>query len=372
MALDAFGLGEGSPGFLSALVGGGALTSILVTRVAVRRSRLRWALTSSLAATAAIAVALGLQLSAPAAYVTLPILGVCMASMDTLSRMLLQRSSDPRALGSLVATLGLVAGLSQLAGSILAQVAVAIRGVEAGLVVIGAALVALVIASIRWLRDADVHADVPVLEMALLSELPTLAVLPRAPLEQVARLADTVAVQAGDTLVSEGTPGDSCLVVAEGEFDASVRGTHRRVLRRGDVVGEAALLANLPRSSTITAITNGSVLRIEREPFLVALTGQPIASPDDPIDHVDARAWYRSSVAAHARRSRPTTRTAPAHGSASAPLVECSAIAAFPMLSSGPPAWRRRAAMTPRWARPRRWRHGRERSSSWPTIPTTR
>ena len=66
MALDAFGLGEGGPGFLSALVGGGALTSILVTRVAVRRSRLRWALTSSLAAAAAIAVALGLQLSAPA------------------------------------------------------------------------------------------------------------------------------------------------------------------------------------------------------------------------------------------------------------------------------------------------------------------
>ncbi|HWM22673.1 MAG TPA: MFS transporter [Ilumatobacteraceae bacterium] len=304
LALDALDLGDSGTGYLSALVGAGSLVSTLVTTVVVRRARLRGALMAAIAAAATLSIVLGLRIERPVVFIALPLMGLSMALMDALSRTLLQRSTDPRNLGPLFAALGLVVGLGQIAGSVLAQVMLAVGDVKAALVALGAVLVALAAISVTSLRRADANAEVPVVEMALLARLPMLSSLPSVALEQVARSADTIGVDAGQPVVVEGELGDACYVIADGEFEVSAKGRRLRKVTRGDVIGEVALLASISATATVTALTPGSVIRIGRGPFLIALTGYDVDRSSDGFDFTRARERFREVVAALQRDSQ--------------------------------------------------------------------
>ncbi len=354
LALDALGLGNGGPGLLSALVGAGALASTMVTRFAVRRSRLRGPLMISIGIAATLAVLLGARIQPSVAYVALPLMGLCIASMDALSRTLLQRSSDPRNLGPLVAALGFVAGIGQVLGSVVAQIALAVAGLGGALATIGGILVGLAVLTVRSLHRADAHADVPVVEMTLLSELPMFRSLPSASLERVARLAETVQVEQGQAVAVEGEPGDTCFVVADGEFEAVSKGGRRRALRRGEAFGEVALLGNMPRSSTVTALTSGSVLSIGRDPFLVALTGHDVTL--GPLDsdyrrHKLATAKSLLRRVAIPRLGRSIVRK---RGLVSALRVGSSATRRSPRCLPEQLSWRMPRATMRYWRRPLR------------------
>jgi CRP-like cAMP-binding protein len=64
-------------------------------------------------------------------------------------------------------------------------------------------------------------------------------------------------------------------VVAAGRLEVDVRGHETRRMGPGDGFGEIALLRDLPRTATVTAVEDVLLLAIDREPFLAALTGQP-------------------------------------------------------------------------------------------------
>ncbi|MGE3590620.1 MAG: cyclic nucleotide-binding domain-containing protein, partial [Ilumatobacteraceae bacterium] len=297
LALEVLDLGEGGPGFLSALVGVGALCSTFVVAAVVRRSRLRGALMVAVAVAALLAVLLSVWTDDVVVVVVLPLIGLAIACMDALSRTLLQRSSDPRQLGSLFAAFGFVAGFGQLLGSVVAQIAIVLDGARLALAAIGVVLVILAAASVRSLRSADAHTDLPVSEMAVLAGVPMLSRLPAVDLEQVARLAVRQRVDAGATVLVEGEPGVDCVVVVDGTFDVTMKGVHQREARRGDAVGELGLLSNVGQTSTATARTPGTVLRIGRDPFLVALTGFDVAGTLEVPDSEVTLARYRRLVA---------------------------------------------------------------------------
>ncbi len=277
VALEALDLGDGGPGYLSALVGGGAVVSTVVITIVVRRARLRSTLVAMLATTAVLSALLGIVTETAVVYVVLPALGVCLSTMDNASRMLLQRASDPRNLGPIFACLGVVAAAGQLLGSAIAQILYALGGLDVAFVGLAAILLVVAGASLRSLRSADVHADVPVVEMALLVGLPMFAPLPPPALEAVARSAEPVAIPDGGQVVGQGDEGDRFYAVAEGEFDVIQSGQHIRTARRGDFFGEVALLAPVPRTATVIARGAGVVLAIDRAPFLLAVTGHDVA-----------------------------------------------------------------------------------------------
>lgn len=287
VALQTLDLGVRGPGVLSALVGAGAVVSMLLVTIVVRRAQLRRALMGGLAATAAMLVGLGSFTNAPVVFILLPLLGMCLSSMENLSRMLLQRSTDPRKLGPLFACLGLVGGVSQIAGVGVAQGLLALAGLRAALIGVGVILIVVAITTTRALREADSHADVPVVEMALLSNLSMFAPLPAATLEMVARSAQRVKVAQGDEVIHQGDSGDVFFAVADGEFDILMNGVFLRSAPRGDFFGEVALLANVTRTATVRARSDGELLVIHRTPFLLAITGHEVS-------HAEALAYVVS------------------------------------------------------------------------------
>lgn len=273
LAFESLDLGSGGVGVLNALVGAGALASMGVATVVVRRSRLAPSLAIGLVLASVLFVTLALLTSRPVAFVVLPLVGLLAALLDGLGRMLLQRSADPRSLASLFALVELVGGAAMVLGSGLAQVLVAVGDVHLALVGVAVLLAIVLALAARPVWNADATADVPVVEMSLLQELPMFAPLAPLPLEALARTAVYEEFSAGEVVIRQGDAGDRFYAVAGGGFAIVMGGEHVREARRGSFFGEVALLADVPRTATVTATVGGEVLVVDRVAFLVAVTG---------------------------------------------------------------------------------------------------
>ena len=106
-----FGLGPGGPGVLGAAFGLGAFVSALATTVLIDRARLAPLLLMAMFFIAAASMLLGVVLTVVMAFVLLPLIGLARSVLDSLSVVLLQRSADPHAVGSMFAVREMSAGL---------------------------------------------------------------------------------------------------------------------------------------------------------------------------------------------------------------------------------------------------------------------
>lgn len=304
VALDRLELGDSGAGVLTSLFGAGAVLSIVIADRLARRTRLAPVMFACLAALGVACAMLGVSITLVAACIALPITGLVRSLLDLLTAVLLQRSAPPSELASVFGALETTSGAGLLVGSILAQVLIAVWGVEQALG--GLAIGFGVVLALVWraLRVADDTADVPVVAMSLLRRLPVFAPLPSITLESVARSAVEQPTRSGDEVIRQGDHGDRYYAVADGTFDVSVSGRHTRTLGRGDGFGEVALLADVPRTATVTAVDDGIVLAVERDAFLLAVTGHA------PARHA---AWESiASMAFDATSPRPADpRTAP-------------------------------------------------------------
>jgi CRP-like cAMP-binding protein len=87
-----------------------------------------------------------------------------------------------------------------------------------------------------------------------------------------------VEVPAGVAVVVEGAVADAFYVVVAGELDVSAIGergaapVRLRSLGPGTYFGEIGLIGRIPRTATVTATSECSLLRIDGQDFLEALT----------------------------------------------------------------------------------------------------
>ncbi len=82
-------------------------------------------------------------------------------------------------------------------------------------------------------------------------------------------------MRAGEHLFREGDPVGSVFIVAAGRLDVVMDDEVLRVLGPGDVVGELALLAEAPRSASVSARRDSRVLEVGREDFDALLADEP-------------------------------------------------------------------------------------------------
>ena len=102
---------------------------------------------------------------------------------------------------------------------------------------------------------------------------------------------------AGEVIVRQGEPGDTYFAIADGMVEVIKDDVAESTLTRGDGFGEIALIDDVPRTATVRAVTDATLVAIAREPFLVAVTGHAptrdtvrrVASERHPADRDSRR-----------------------------------------------------------------------------------
>jgi CRP-like cAMP-binding protein len=114
---------------------------------------------------------------------------------------------------------------------------------------------------------------VPQVEIQLLRSLPLFAALPAPSLEGIARELEPQSVPAGTVVIREGDGGDTYYAVAHGELAVSRQGRVVQTVTRGDGFGEIALIRDVPRQASVTAVTDALLYTLRKEPFVQTVTG---------------------------------------------------------------------------------------------------
>jgi hypothetical protein len=266
-AFEILDLGSGGVGLLYAAVGVGGLVGGFVALVLAAHGRLARDFSIGLALFGLPLALIGGVPVDVVAVVALAVVGIGNSIVDVNALTIMQRAVPDSVLGRALGALdGLMLGTLGL-GSILAPVLVDLTSPEAALVLTGVLLPVLALVTRPRLRAIDRVAVAPE-ATELLRGVPLLAPLPEPVLERLAREAEPVSFPAGATIVREGDRGDRFYVVSAGTVE--ILG---RRFGPGEAFGEIALLRDVPRTATATAATDVSLVTLEREPFVAAVTG---------------------------------------------------------------------------------------------------
>jgi CRP-like cAMP-binding protein len=127
--------------------------------------------------------------------------------------------------------------------------------------------------------------------------VPFLAALSPPALERLSQSARWVEAQAGEVVVRQGDVGEGFYVIAEGQMSVVVDGVLRaHRLGPGTGFGEIALLRDVPRTATVTAIVPCRLVRVERADFLASITGSTdgrLIAAQVAAAHIDSDARNR-------------------------------------------------------------------------------
>ena len=109
----------------------------------------------------------------------------------------------------------------------------------------------------------------------LLKAVPLFAGCSKAELQRIASLADELDLAEGATLIREGERGREFIVVASGTVRVTRGGKTLRDLGAGDFIGEIALVADVPRTATVTATSPVRLLVVTDRAFKSVLEQVP-------------------------------------------------------------------------------------------------
>jgi MFS family permease len=207
------------------------------------------------------------------ALILLGIVGIANTVVDVAGMTILQRSVPDQVLARVFGVLESLVYGTLLLGSVIAAAIIEGVGAKTAMIVTGALLPVLVGLSWAQLRRIDGEARYPIRELDLLRGIPFLAILPGPSLDELALKASPVAIPEGTAVIREGEAGDRFYVIADGSAEVSVDGEVRTSLGPGDSFGEIALLRDVPRTATVAAASDLSLLALERDDFIAAVTG---------------------------------------------------------------------------------------------------
>jgi Cyclic nucleotide-binding domain/Major Facilitator Superfamily len=278
LAIDVLELGRGWVGYLNAAFGVGGIAGGFAAVMLVGRRHLAPPIAAGMVVFGGAFVVIALWPSTFAALLLLALGGAGRLLFDVGCRTLLQRTTPAAVLGRVF---GLLEGLEMASlalGALLIPPLVALGGSKAALIGSGLLLPVIVILVARPLVGVDRRAKVPLVEIALLRSMALFAPLPAPAIEGVAHALEPLAFPAGTVVLHAGDEGDRFYAIADGEVAVSRDGRPVARLARGAGFGEIALLEDVPRTATVTAITDVRLYALEKGPFVTAVTGHAPAA----------------------------------------------------------------------------------------------
>jgi MFS family permease len=261
-------------GYLEAAIGVGGLVGVLLSASLVGRRDLSAPFGIGVMLFGAPLLLVAAWSNPALARLAMAIIGIGNALCDVGGVTLLQRATPDEVRARVFSVLESTILAMMALGGLIAPLLADAVGLREALVVGGALPVIVVVLLWRPLRRLDVAAP-PAQPLDLLRGVPLLAPLAGPVLERLAIDARELRVAAGQVIFEQGTPGDSFYVIADGEVGVAIDGKRVRRQARGESFGEIALLRDTPRTATITASAPTTLIAIDREPFLSAVTGHP-------------------------------------------------------------------------------------------------
>ena len=147
-------------------------------------------------------------------------------------------------------------------------------------------------------------------DMEVLRSIPLFAKVGPAKLKLLAFTSEWLEYPAGDELFHQGDYGDAAYIVLEGEADVVVDTPAGAVkiatLGRNDIIGEIAILCEVPRTATVVAHGSLETLRVSKEGFFHLVTDFPqVGVAVMSALAAKLQRTTRALTAAHARERRP-------------------------------------------------------------------
>jgi MFS family permease len=205
----------------------------------------------------------------------LAVVGAANSVEDVAAFTLLQRLVPDQFLARVLGVTWSLAMGGVALGSIAAPLLVEALGPRTAFVAVGCVLPLLALALYRRLAEID-RAVAPAPELELVEQVPMFEPLSVAAKERLAANLIPLSAQAGDVVVRAGEVGDRFYIVGQGELDVSAEGVEKRISEAA-YFGEIALLRDVPRTATVTAVVDSRLYAIQREDFLAAVTGHEAA-----------------------------------------------------------------------------------------------
>ena len=269
IAIDVLAAGEAGTGYLNAATGvGGVLAGVAGGALLARRLEVPLLIGGVLGGVGLAWLAVSGDLIVAMIAIGVAIAGVLL--LDIVNTTLIQRTVPDelrgRAMGALQTSSAILYSLGSLLGPILADIA------GMATVLIGSAALTGLGVTVALLLGRAPAAVPPVDPVRLRSlEQPIFAGLPPARLEAAARRLALVGVSQGETVIRQGDPADRFYVVDAGSFRVTQHdGETEAELRRlgpGDVFGEIGLLRGIPRTASVTAVTDGVLHALDADGF---------------------------------------------------------------------------------------------------------
>jgi hypothetical protein len=286
LAIDVLDMGPSGPGILLSAIGVGGLVGAAATTALVGRQRMTPGLAFGVLLTGVPLTVVVLVVEPWGAVLLLALSGVGKAFVDVAGRTLLQRTVPDDVLTRVFGLQEGVSTVGNAAGSLAAPLAVALVGVSTSFVLTGAVLPLLALVLWRWVSPLDVRAILPGPDFALVRNSPLFRPLPLPTLERLANNLQSLDVDAGVAVITEGDEGDLFYLIAEGQVQVTRRGRDLATLGPGDGFGEIALLRDVPRTATVTTLEPTRLLALDRDDFLTAITGTSgaVSAADAMVD----------------------------------------------------------------------------------------
>ena len=277
-SIELLGMGDSGVGLLNAAAGLGGLVGALSALGLSGGPRLARAFTVALAGWGLPLILIGAWPVAALALVALFVTGVSNALLDVSGFTLIQRGVRNEDRVTMFGVMEGLFGIGLLVGSLMGPVLVALLGARVSLVVAGAILP--ILAFITWHPIAKRTRRPPLVEgrLGLLRSNPLFAPLPLTALDSLAESLVPVSYAEGEVVMRKGEPGDTYVLIEEGEVEIAADGRSLGVCGPGDGVGEIALLRRVPRTATVVARTDVAGYAIDAASFLIAVSGPAAAA----------------------------------------------------------------------------------------------
>ncbi|MEA2509981.1 MAG: hypothetical protein QOG21_2063 [Actinomycetota bacterium] len=277
--------GSEGVGFLNAAEGfGGVVVAGFSTRMA-RTTHPAFLFAAGVLATGAPLALVAFVSQAPLAYALVAVTGAGSILLEVTGLTMLQRNLSNEVMGRVFGVMSSLFVGSQMLGSIVTPLMIAVFSLRGTLVVTGLILPVVIMFALPQLKSLDRASTARMKELAgRVAALGSLRIFEGAAqqvLESMASVMTEESVAAGTIVVREGEAADDFFVVLEGELEVTAVGevgSEPRMVNSlgpGDYFGEIGLLEGIPRTASVRSETPAKLYRIPGEEFLGATDRNP-------------------------------------------------------------------------------------------------